>query len=63
MDDTCQHYIRRRVKLDNFGYFKGKIVPGVSLGCPVVQGGYLMGKIGSLPITVLSFNIISLIAS
>ena len=38
-----------RVKLDHFGYFKGKIVPVVSLGCSLVQGGYLKGKIGSLP--------------
>ena len=42
-------YIRRRVKLDYFSYSKGKIVHGVSLGCPVVQDGYLKGKIGSLP--------------
>ena len=49
LTSTCQHYISQRVKLDHFGYFKGKIVPGVSLGCPVVQGGYLNGKIGSLP--------------
>ena len=35
-------------KLDHFGYF-GKNVPGVSLGCLVVQGGYLKSKIGSLP--------------
>ena len=40
----------QRVKFDYFDYFKGKIVPGVSLGCPVVQGnGYLNGEIGSLP--------------
>ena len=49
MDDTCQHYVGERVKLDHFGYFKGKIVPSVSVGCPVVQDGYFKGKIGSLP--------------
>ena len=49
MDNLCQYYIRQKLKLDNFGYFNGKIVPDVSLGCPVVQGGYLMGKIRSLP--------------
>ena len=46
LHSTCQHYIRQRVKLDHFGYFKDKIVPGVSLRCSVVQGGYLKGKIG-----------------
>ena len=25
MDDTCQHYIGERVKLDQGGYLKGKI--------------------------------------
>ena len=49
VDDTCQHYIRQRVKLDHFSYLKGKVVPSVSLGCPVVQSGYLKGKIGQLP--------------
>ena len=49
LHSTCQHYIGQRVKLDHFGYLKGKIVPGVSLGCLVVQGGYLKSKIGSLP--------------
>ena len=37
------------VKLNHFDYFKGKIVPVVSLGCSVAQGGYLKGKIESLP--------------
>ena len=37
------------VKLDYFGYFKCKIVHSVNLWCSVVQGGYLKGKIGSLP--------------
>ena len=50
MDATCQHNIRQRVKLDHFGYFNGKVVLIVSLGCIVVQGGYLKGKIGSLPL-------------
>ena len=49
LHSTCQHNIRQRVKLGHFGYFKGKIVPCVSLGCPVVQGGYLKGKIEPLP--------------
>ena len=48
MDYTCQYYIRQRVKFDHFGYFKSQIVPSVSLGCPVVHGGYLEGKIGPL---------------
>ena len=56
LHSTCQHYICKRVKLDHFGYFKGKIVPSVSLGCPVVQGGYLKGKIGPLPKNLISFN-------
>ena len=38
-----------KILTDHFDYFKGKIVPDVSLGCPVVHGGYLKGKIGSLP--------------
>ena len=46
--DTCQHYIRERVKLNHFDYHKGKIVPGVNLGCPVLHGDYLHGKIGQL---------------
>ena len=45
MDD----YICQRVKLDHFGYFKGKIVSDVSLECLVVQGGYLKGKYGHCP--------------
>ena len=54
MSSTCQHSIGQRVKSDHFGYFKGKIVPGVSLGYLVVQGGYFKGKIGSLP-KILAF--------
>ena len=42
------------VKLDHFGYLKGKIIPVVSLGCSVVQGGYLKGKIESLPLIKFS---------
>ena len=34
--------------MDHFSYFKGKIVSSVSLRYPVVQGGYLKGKIESL---------------
>ena len=33
----------------NITFARGKIVPDVSLGCPVVQGGYFEGKIESLP--------------
>ena len=42
-----------RVKLDHFDYFKGKIVPGVSLGCSLVQDGNLKGKIGLLSFFIL----------
>ena len=56
LHSTCQHYIRQRVKLDHFGYFKGKIVPVVSLGCSVVQGGYLDSKIESLPNIFICLN-------
>ena len=49
LHSTCQHYIRQRVKLDHFDYFKGKIVLVVSLGCSVAQDDYLKGKIESLP--------------
>ena len=41
--------------MDHFGYFKGKIVPGVSLGCTVVLGGHLKGKIGSLPFKIKTY--------
>ena len=50
MDDMCQQYIRQRVKLDHFDYFKAKIVPGISLGCQIVQGSYLKSKMGLLPL-------------
>ena len=48
LHSTSQHDISQRVKLNEFGYFKDKIGPSVSLGWPVVQGGYLKGKIGLL---------------
>ena len=51
LTSTCQDFIVQRVKLDHFVYLKGKIVPNVSLWCPVVQCGYLKGKIESLPIS------------
>ena len=38
-----------RVKLSHFDYFKGEIVFGINLGFLVFQGGYLKGKIWSLP--------------
>ena len=38
-----------RVKLDHFGYLKGKSGSVVNLGCPVVHGDYLKGKLESLP--------------
>ena len=50
-------YIGQRVKLDHFGYFKGKIVPGVSLEWPVVQSGYLRGKLGPLPYKLITHDI------
>ena len=54
LHSTCQHYIRQRVKLDHFSYFKVKIVSSVSLGCPVIHSSYLKGKIGSLPLYIYS---------
>ena len=57
MDDTCQRYIDQRIKLDHFSYFKGKIIPGVSLGSPVVQGGYLKGNIELLPPIIITRNV------
>ena len=35
--------------MDHFSYFKGKIELIFSLGYSVVDGGYLKGKIESLP--------------
>ena len=37
------------VKFDHFDNLKGKLGPVVNLGCPVMYGGYLKGKLGSLP--------------
>ena len=49
LHSTYQYYIRQRVKLDHFDYFKGKIAPSVSLlGCSVIHDYYLKGKIRSL---------------
>ena len=38
-----------RIKLDHFGYLKGKLGPVVNLGCQVVHDNYLKGKLGPLP--------------
>ena len=56
LHSTCQYYIRQRVKLDYFDYFRGKIVSVVSLWCSVVKGGYLESKIESLPYFLPSFS-------
>ena len=39
-----------RVKFDHFSYFKVKLESVVNLGCPVLHGGYLKGKLESLPL-------------
>ena len=36
-----------KVKLEHFGYLKGKLGPVVTLGCPVGHSGYLNDKIES----------------
>ena len=38
------------LKFDHFSYLKVKLGPVVNLGYQVVHGGYLKGKLGSLPL-------------